>query len=157
MNFSPSPDEFLQLSQDFDVISVHAKFTTDSETPLSAYFKLSEYKSSFLFESVGGGEQVSRYSFVGCNPKEIISCGHNETTIFKRESGVSTIPTPPDPLKLVEENFTDLKYHSPDLPQRFSGGAVGYLSYEYANRVENSIQFPKRMISVFRFFFHDCR
>jgi len=144
MNFSPSKDEFERISQSFDIVAVHAKFSADSETPLSAYTKLSDQKPSFLFESVVGGEQVSRYSFVGCNPHKIISCGHSETQIYDRDRGTSTTTTPPDPLKLVEDQMGSLKYHGPDIAQRFSGGAVGYLSYEYANRVESSIPIPSQ-------------
>jgi len=142
MKFSPSKNEFDQISNKYDIVAVHAKFTTDSETPLSAYTKLSAKKPSFLFESVVGGEQVSRYSFVGCNPQKIISCGHAETQIFDRDDGISSLVTPNDPLQLIEDHMGDLSYHGPDLPQRFAGGAVGYLSYEYANRVESSIPVP---------------
>jgi anthranilate synthase component 1 len=40
---------------------------------------------------------------------------------------------------LVEQEISALKYFSPLKDGRFSGGAVGYLSYEYANRVENTV------------------
>jgi anthranilate synthase component 1 len=40
---------------------------------------------------------------------------------------------------LVEQEISSLKYFSPLKDGRFSGGAVGYLSYEYANRVENTV------------------
>jgi len=142
MNFSPSRDEFSKIAQDFDIVAISAKFTTDSETPLSAYSKLSQEKPAFLFESVVGGEQVSRYSFVGCNPRKIISAGHTETTIFVHGRDITIIPTPKDPLELVEDEMANLRYHGLELSQRFSGGAVGYLSYEYANRVESSIPIP---------------
>ncbi|MDA9963226.1 anthranilate synthase component I, partial [Opitutales bacterium] len=65
MKISPELEEFERLSEEADVVLVRAEFTADAETPLSAYAKLSTRKPAFLLESVVGGDQVSRYSFVG--------------------------------------------------------------------------------------------
>ena len=54
------------------------------------------------------------------------------------------LPTPEDPLKLVEDEISNLRYFSPLKDGRFSGGAVGYLSYEYANRVEPTVPLPPK-------------
>ncbi len=142
--FFPTLSEFEDLSKSFDLIAVQARFSADSETPLSAYAKLSDQKPAFLFESVVGGEQVSRFSFVGFSPRKIISCGHHKTVISETHQPDVTIPTPDDPLRLVEDEISALKYHSPIKDGRFSGGAVGYLSYEYANRVEKTVPIPKK-------------
>ena len=48
------------------------EFLADSLTPLAVYRRLaaiSPYR--FLFESVAGGERVSRFSFLGAAPREI--------------------------------------------------------------------------------------
>ena len=139
MDALPSLEEFKVQSKEHDLIAVRAEFTADAETPLSAYAKLSKNKPAFLFESVVGGEQVSRFSFVGCNPKKIISCDQTETTIIDSDKKVRKIPTPPDPLKIVEEEMGDINYLGFGNETRFSGGAVGYVSYEYANRVEPTV------------------
>ena len=138
-SFVPPLSQFEELSKSFDLIAVQARFSADSETPLSAYAKLSDQKPAFLFESVVGGEQVSRFSFVGFSPRKIISCGHQQTTLLETGQPPKSIPTPADPLQLVEQEISALKYFSPLKDGRFSGGAVGYLSYEYANRVENTV------------------
>ena len=54
--------------------SSHAILTrelrADLETPVSAYLKLSAGRApSFFLESVTGGEQVTRYSFIGVHPQ----------------------------------------------------------------------------------------
>ena len=136
--------QFEELSKSFDLIAVQARFSADTETPLSAYAKLSDQKPAFLFESVVGGEQVSRFSFVGFSPRKIISCGHKETIISEPHQEDKSIPTPEDPLSLVESEISALKYYSPLKDGRFSGGAVGYLSYEYANRIENTVPIPSK-------------
>ena len=139
MDALPSLEEFKVQSKEHDLIAVRAEFTADAETPLSAYAKLSKNKPAFLFESVVGGEQVSRFSFVGCDPKKIISCDQTETTIIDSDKKVRKIPTPPDPLKIVEEEMGNINYLGFGNETRFSGGAVGYVSYEYANRVEPTV------------------
>ena len=42
---------------------------TDIETPVSLYLKLRGDGASFLLESVEGGEQLARYSFIGVHPR----------------------------------------------------------------------------------------
>lgn len=139
MDALPSLEEFKIQSKEKDLIAVRAEFTADAETPLSAYAKLSKKKPAFLFESVVGGEQVSRFSFVGCNPKKIISCDQKETTIINSNQEIRRFPTPPDPLKIVEDEMGEINYLGFGNETRFSGGAVGYVSYEYANRVEPTV------------------
>ncbi|MEK9773376.1 MAG: anthranilate synthase component I [Opitutae bacterium] len=143
-SYDPPLAQFKELSKSFDLIAVQARFSADSETPLSAYAKLSDQKPAFLFESVVGGEQVSRFSFVGFSPRKIICCGHKQTILSEPGKPDQTIPTPDDPLGLVESEISALKYFTPLKDGRFSGGAVGYLSYEYANRVENTVPIPPK-------------
>ena len=144
MQTSPTLEDFKEHSKNFDIIAVRAEFTADTETPLSAYAKLSKKKPAFLFESVVGGEQVSRFSFVGCNPKKIISCNQTETTIIERGLAQRKFPTPKDPLKIIEDEMVGIKYLGFDDEKRFSGGAVGYVSYEYANRIERTVPIHKQ-------------
>src|SRR5437763_6799072 len=70
--YSPTPDEFLKLTAQGNLIPVTRRLLADFETPLSAYRKIRGQGESFLFESVEGGEHLGRYSFVGCNPRAIV-------------------------------------------------------------------------------------
>ena len=48
---------------------LYEEFISDLETPISSLLKLSpNEKYSFLLESVEGGDQRGRYSFLGINP-----------------------------------------------------------------------------------------
>ena len=49
MKITPDLSGFKQLSKKFDLIAVKTELTTDSETPLSAYLKLSKQKPAFSF------------------------------------------------------------------------------------------------------------
>lgn len=140
MEITPSPEEFIRLAAEGNVVPVYSDLMADFETPVSAYAKLRTSGPAFLFESVEGGENLYRYTFIGCRPRKIFSCGPETTTV--REQGKETyeIPTPADPLRVIEEEMA--AYHPvklPDMP-RFTGGAVGFLSYEYISRIEPTVK-----------------
>ncbi len=128
MQVSPSREEFLRLSAQGNVIPVRADLLADLETPVSAYAKLRGPGPAFLLESVEGGENVSRYSFIGCNPRKV----------FRAPPGA------PDPLGGLQQELARYRPVSvPGLPP-FTGGAVGYLGYEYIHSVEKSVPLAAR-------------
>ncbi len=128
MQVFPSREEFIRLSQEGNVIPVRADLLADLETPVSAYAKLRGAGPAFLLESVEGGETVSRYSFIGCNPRKI----------FRAQPGDT------DPLIALQQELAQHRPVSvPGLPP-FTGGAVGYLGYEYINSVEKSVPLAPR-------------
>ncbi len=123
MHVTPSREAFQQLSRQGNVVPVTTELLADLETPVSAYAKLRGHGPAFLLESVEGGENVSRYSFIGCNPRKVISAR----------------PGDADPLKLLETEMARYKPVSlPGLPP-FTGGAVGYLGYEFIHAVERTV------------------
>ena len=139
MNIHPNRQAFLALAGKGNVIPVYSDLMADFETPVSAYAKLRDSGPSFLLESVEGGERLSRYSFIGCRPRKIFACGPVETEIRERGHPTRWIPTPADPLRLIEEEIRDCRPVSlPGLP-RFTGGAVGFVGYEYACRIEPTV------------------
>lgn len=139
MEIHPTRDEFQKLASQGNVVPVYADLMADFETPVSAYAKLKAAGPSFLLESVEGGEQLSRYSFISCRPRKIFVCGPETTDIRVPGQPTETIPTPHDPLKLIEEEMSGYQpVIMPDLP-RFTGGAVGFVGYEYVMRVEPTV------------------
>ena len=139
MNIQPSKEAFLRLCEQGNVVPVYADLMADFETPVSAYAKLKGSGPAYLLESIEGGDTVSRYSFIGCRPRKVFACFSEFTEI--REPGQPTrrIPTPSDPLKLIEAEISGYRpVPVPSMP-RFMGGAVGYLGYEYIHRVESTV------------------
>jgi len=123
MQVTPSREAFLELSRKGNVVPICADLLADLETPVSAFAKLRGTGPAFLLESVEGGENVSRFSFIGCNPRKIISAQAGDA----------------DPLKLLEAELAGFKpVEVPGLPP-FTGGAVGYLGYEFIHSVEKSV------------------
>ena len=139
MNIHPAKDAFVSLAAQGNVIPVYTDLMADFETPVSAYAKLKEAGPSYLFESVEGGENLARYSFIGCRPRKIFICGPATTEIRVPGKPTQTVPTPRDPLTLIEDEMRGYKSVAlPGLP-RFTGGAVGFVSYEYVTRIERSV------------------
>ncbi len=139
MNIHPTREAFASLARQGNVIPVTTDLMADFETPVSAYAKLRAAGPSFLLESVEGGEHLSRYSFIGCRPRRILACGPATTEIREPGRAPVTVPTPADPLTLLEDELRGYRPVSlPGLP-RFTGGAVGFLAYEYVTRLEPSV------------------
>jgi anthranilate synthase component 1 len=144
MNIHPSREVFASLAAQGNVIPVYADLMADFETPVSAYAKLKEAGPSYLLESVEGGENLSRYSFIGCRPRKIFVCGPETTEIRRPGRPSESIPTPRDPLTLIEEEMRGYQPVSlPGLP-RFTGGAVGFIAYEYVTRIETTVPLAAR-------------
>ncbi len=139
MIIHPSREVFTSLVAQGNVIPVYTDLMADFETPVSAYAKLKESGPSYLLESVEGGETLSRYSFIGCRPRKIFVCGPTCTEVRVPGLPPQTFPTPSDPLALIEAEMSGFKpVVLPGLP-RFTGGAVGFIAYEYVTRIERTV------------------
>ena len=116
--YHPSLDEIKAHAGEGSLIPIYRSINADLETPVSAYLKVAKPPYSFLLESVTGGENIGRYSFIGTEPYRVLKTGPGE------ENGEV------DPLTLVQEEMNRHKLIPvPGLP-RFHGGGVGYLAYD---------------------------
>jgi anthranilate synthase component I len=154
--YSPTLEEFLKLAAQGNLIPVTCQLLADVETPLSAYRKIRGPGESFLLESVEGGEHLGRYSFVGCNPRavirqigarvEVLENGRvTETFVVQGEGGAGSGSGSPglrDGLAAVERVMGRYRPVSvPGLP-RFTGGAVGFVGYEFIHDIEPVVPRP---------------
>lgn len=153
--YLPKLEEFLKLAAQGNLVPVTRRLLADVETPLSAYRKIRGPGESFLFESVEGGEHLGRYSFVGCNPRAIIRQTGSRVEVIENGKIVEEFSVgrgqdsaagtqAPDGLAVVERVMK--KYRAvpvPGLP-RFTGGAVGFIGYEFIHDVEPVVPRPPR-------------
>jgi anthranilate synthase component 1 len=139
---TPSLEDFKRMACQGNLIPVFEEIHYDLETPLSAFQKIDDGRSSFLLESVEGGEKWGRYSFLGSGSSHLFRSRGEEFEILKNGE-VLRKGNAKDPL-LALEDFMGM-YHPvlhDDLP-RFSGGALGYFSYDVARsfeRLPNQLQ-----------------
>jgi anthranilate synthase component 1 len=135
--YQPTLTRVEELAEQGNVIPIYRELPADLETPVSVYLKLQDDGPSFLLESVSGGEQVARYSFIGVRPRALLSAVGD--AVFVGSNGhqrALPLAGGTDPLAVLKAEmspFTPVLL--PDLP-RFSGGAVGFLSYDAVRRFE---------------------
>lgn len=137
---SPPFETVQTLFQQGNLVPVYRLLPADLETPVSVFLKLfREDEPAFLLESVQGGEQVSRFSFIGVHPREILEPQGDENI-----------------LERVRQTLKDYQpVPIPGLP-RLVGGAVGYFSYDIVRRFENipdntldDVELPEAMFMLF--------
>ena len=153
--YYPSRAEFLKRAAQGNLIPVTRCLLADLETPVSAYRKIRARGESFLFESVEGGEHLGRYSFVGCHPRAVIRQTGERVDLIEHGKLIEQIPIRHgavaggvpgvrDGLAVVEKVMQ--RYRPVTLPglPRFTGGAIGYIGYEFIHDVEPVVPRPAR-------------
>ncbi len=122
---TPSYEQFLTHCRPGASVPVRLELEADTETPVSAFLKVSAGESrAFLFESVEGGERIGRWSFLGAGPREVHTRSLGEqpdifSTAQAQLRRYTAVPVPGTP--------------------RFSGGLVGYISYDCVRAIEPRI------------------
>jgi anthranilate synthase component 1 len=145
--------EAKRLAGGADTILVRATRTADLETPIGAFLRLDDgVTPAYLLESVEGGERLGRYSFLGIGPRRLLEVRDGLARTTSRPVGV--VDYAPD-LPVTEVEATDplaaLRAFVPrrrvvpveGMP-RFTGGAVGALSYDAISAFEPSVPRPER-------------
>ncbi len=118
-----------------ELVPVVRERLADLETPVSAFAKLRSLGGAFLLESVEGGERMGRYSFIGVAPREVLSF-HRDGQVQIERHAVRHVRPYADPIATLRGHLAGYRRApAPGLP-RFSGGAVGFVSYEAARRFE---------------------
>jgi len=133
----PTFKEFKEKSKQGNLIPVYKEVLADLDTPVSAYMKMCGGEYSFLLESVEGGEKWARYCFLGFDPSIIISIKGNEVVVEKNGQPKSILITKGNPLIGLKDILA--RYQPVDVEglPRFSGGAVGFVSYDMVRSFED--------------------
>ena len=132
--YTPTLYEFVKKAEEGNLIPVYREFVADTDTPVSAFMKLRQAgkgENAFLLESVAGGENIGRYSYLGIDPPEVISTKGRTATIGENGSSRSReLEEGEDPLDLIREMLDQYTFVPVEGCDRFYGGAVGYLGYD---------------------------
>ena len=135
--FKPSLEEFKLKAQSGNLIPVYKEILADLDTPVSAYMKIRGGDYSFLLESIEGGEKWARYCFLGCDPSVVVITKGRTLTLIENGKREQRQIESGSPLSAVKEILARYQpVHSAGLP-RFSGGAVGFVSYDMVRFFED--------------------
>jgi len=134
-------DQFKKLADKYTAIPVYRELMADILTPVSLFLKMRQgARFPFLLESVEGGENVARYSFLGRNPYQVMRYHDGEVSLEKNgetevlESGY---------FEALEDLTT--AYSEPDIPDLpfLRGGAVGFSAYDTVRQIEHLPEQPE--------------
>jgi len=139
----PDRKTFLEQAKQGNLVPVWEELLADQETPVSAYERVRTYlrqrehaSHTYLLESVEGGENIGRYSFIGGTPRAIIRAYGRRVEInyAGADPWILDNVDPLDALKTYMRQFKPVMT-DPTLP-RFVGGAVGFLGYDMVSQFE---------------------
>lgn len=136
---SPTITEAQKL-QGFDVIPIKRELLSDFITPIEALRRLQNVsRHCYILESVENREKWGRYTFLGYDPKLEISCSNGVTTVKDVRTGDVKAHRLAHPVEYLRELMSKLKSPKLDGFPSFTGGLVGYFSYDYIKYSEPTL------------------
>ncbi|MBQ8356287.1 MAG: anthranilate synthase component I [Clostridia bacterium] len=137
MKVLPSIDEVKKIAAtgQYKVLPVSCELLSDIITPIEAMKILKNVSTHcYMLESVAEKEKWGRYTFLGFDPKMEITCMNGEM-----KAGNITFKTqaPSDFLRQILADYKSPRFEH--LPS-FTGGLVGYFSYDYLGYSEPSVR-----------------
>ena len=135
MKFLPSLDEVKKFADEkkYNVLPVSCEMLSDFTTPIEVVRVLKNVSSHcFMLESAQADEKWGRYTFIGFEPKMEITCLDGVLKL-----GDITVNTN-EPSKYLRQILSNYKSPRFDYLPSFTGGLVGYFSYDYINYSEPS-------------------
>ena len=132
-------DEFVGLSDKYNVIPLTATVLADLHTPVSIYLTVKGSGGpSFLFESVEPSERIGRYSFVGIEPAAVIKV-HGDLIEILRNGEVNCVRG--SIFDIVASKMMGYRYAPVAFSPGFVGGFAGYIGYDCVRDIER-IEMP---------------
>lgn len=137
MNYLPSPETVKKISSEgrYRILPVSCEILSDICTPIEAMGILKQVSSHcYMLESVADKEKWGRYTFLGFDPKLEITCRDGEMKV-----GSLTFHSD-DPSASLRQILEEYKSPAFDYLPSFTGGLVGYFSYDYLGYSEPSVR-----------------
>lgn len=137
MKFMPEFQTVREIAESgkYDILPVSCEIMSDICTPIEAIMTLKNVSTHcYMLESVADKEKWGRYTFLGFDPKFQITASGDSLVI----GDVSM--TSDDPSEQIRQILA--KYRSPrfDYLPPFTGGLVGYFSYDFLAYSEKSLR-----------------
>ena len=141
--YSPTNEETERFSAEgYGAIPVSRTVLADIRTPIEVLRTLMGVDSHcYILESVENRQRWGRYTFLGFDPILDIVCSDGRTEI--RENGNTKVHEG-DPTEVIREVIS--RFRSPRIEGMppFTGGLVGYFSYDYIKYAEPSLRIDAR-------------
>ncbi|MCR5356137.1 MAG: anthranilate synthase component I [Lachnospiraceae bacterium] len=130
--YTPSVEEAAKYADKYDQIPVKREILSDIRTPIQVLKILKKHSAHvYMLESVKNQDSFGRYTFLGYNPLMCITCTDGDLKVMDDEGNLIHEEHTDHPAGYLKEQLS--KMQSPrleDFPS-FTGGLVGYFSYDY--------------------------
>lgn len=137
MNFLPELETIREIASagEYKVLPVSCEILSDFCTPIEAMKILKNVSTHcYMLESVAEKEKWGRYTFLGFDPKMEITCIDGEI----KAGNLKFQTDRPD--KFLKQILADYKSPRFDYLPSFTGGLVGYFSYDYLGYSEPTVR-----------------
>ncbi len=143
----PSLEEIKQITAEgtYSIAPISMELLSDSKTPIEVMRVLMNVsKHCYMLESGADNEKWGRYTFLGYEPKHELTCVNGNIKLDGKSIKSK------NPQEYLRELLKD--YKSPVIKNfpPFTGGLVGYFSYDYIKYVEPSLQLDGEDIEKFK-------
>lgn len=130
-------EEAKKFAKDYKVVPVSKEIMADIKTPMEVLKVLKRASSHcYMLESVEEQEKWGRYTFLGFDPTMEITCTNGNLSVKGEQSFKGKVKHPKEIIGKILEEYKSPKIEG--LPS-FTGGLVGYFSYDYAKYCEPSL------------------
>ena len=137
MDLTPKIEKIKEIANtgEYIVIPVSTQILSDFTTPIEALRTLKNASDHvYMLESAKADETWGRYTFLGFEPKLLITC---KDGVMKAGDKVIKTDNPSDEIRKIMAEYKSPRVE--ELPF-FTGGLVGYFSFEYFGYSEPTIR-----------------
>lgn len=135
----PSLSEAKSIAEigDYDIVPITLELYADKKTPMEVLRVLKKIsRHCYMLESVEESQKWGRYTFLGFDPILEVTCYDHELRVRGEETITKTVEHPRDYIReILRENRSPRMERMPT----FTGGFVGYFSYDYIKYSEPSL------------------
>lgn len=122
-------EDLKKIAEGYQVVPVSMEILADIKTPIEVLRILKGVsRHCYMLESVENQEKWGRYTFLGYDPKMEITCTNGHMTIHNGTLTEEDVAHPGERIKEILADYSSPRIES--LPS-FTGGLVGYFSYDY--------------------------
>lgn len=137
MNYSPGLETVKKIAAEgvYNILPVSCEILSDICTPIEAMRILKNVSSHcYMLESVAEKEKWGRYTFLGFDPKLEITCSGSDMKVGELRLKTDN---PAEQIRQIMSEYKSPKFNY--LPS-FTGGLVGYFSYDFLGYSEPSVR-----------------
>ena len=128
--------------QEYKIVPISTEILSDIKTPIEVMRILKNVSSHcYMLESIEDNRNWGRYTFLGYEPKMEITCT-NSRLVIKGEKKLEVLTS--NPGQYIREILNDYKSKKYDYLPTFTGGLVGYFSYDYIKYAEHSLNLDSK-------------